>query len=187
MVGSSNGCVRFYDDQYRIEAWFEDIDLGSIHTISFSNIQEDGGSPVADSRATNDKLRDYKSFVCNDFIVIDDNARISLLKASQFEKIDREEKKGVVLLESIVAPIVCSAIRPYSNTLVISCENGTIYKWNFVEKPKSISVLRKFEDVPTCITFSSKGKYMAVATRVGSIHIYEVEIDEWQASPLLVA
>lgn len=122
VVGSSNGCVRFYDDQYRIQAWFEDIDLGSIHTISFSNLQEDNSSqPVADSRISNDKLRDYKNFVCNDFIVVDDNARISLLKASQFEKIDKEEKKGVVLLESIVAPIVCSAIRPYSNTLVISC------------------------------------------------------------------
>lgn len=123
MVGSSNGCVRFYDDQYRIEAWFEDIDLGSIHTISFSDLQEDSANspPIGDSRISNDKLRDYKNFVCNDFIVIDDNARISLLKASQFEKIDREEKKGQVLLESIVAPIVCSAIRPYSNTLVISC------------------------------------------------------------------
>ena len=42
MIGSSNGSIRFYDDQYRIEAWFEDIDLGAIHTISFSNITEDG-------------------------------------------------------------------------------------------------------------------------------------------------
>jgi len=32
----------FSDDQYRIEAWFEDIDLGAIHTISFSTISEDG-------------------------------------------------------------------------------------------------------------------------------------------------
>lgn len=37
VVGSSNGCVRFYDDQYRIEAWFEDIGIGSIYTISFSS------------------------------------------------------------------------------------------------------------------------------------------------------
>ncbi len=73
---------------------------------------------------------------------MDDKARVSLLKASQFEKIDREEKKGQVLLESIVAPIVCSAIRPYSNTLIISCENSVIYKWNFVEKPKTISILK---------------------------------------------
>ena len=41
VVGSSNGSVRFYDDQYRIEAWFQDIDLGSIHTISFSDIEQD--------------------------------------------------------------------------------------------------------------------------------------------------
>lgn len=50
VVGSSNGCVRFYDDQYRIEAWFEDIGLGSIHTISFSNISEDEDLPFADSQ-----------------------------------------------------------------------------------------------------------------------------------------
>ena len=37
VIGSSNGCVRFYDDQYRIEAWFEDIGIGAIHTISFSS------------------------------------------------------------------------------------------------------------------------------------------------------
>lgn len=124
---------------------------------------------------SNDKLRDYDNrFICNDFIVVDDNARVSLLKSSQFEKIDREEKKGVILLESIIAPIVCSTIRPYSNTLIVSCENSVIYKWNFVEKPKSISVLKEFrsEEVPTCINFSPKGKYMSVATRTGTINIH---------------
>lgn len=30
-------------------------------------------------------------------------------------------------MESIIAPIVCSAVRPYSNALVISCENGVLY------------------------------------------------------------
>lgn len=44
-----------------------------------------------------------------------------MLKSNLFQKIDKEEKKGLVLMESIVAPIVCSAVRPYSNTLVISC------------------------------------------------------------------
>ena len=143
VIGSSNGSVRFYDDQYRIEAWFEDIDLGSIHTISFSNLQEDRDGD--DSRISGEKNKEFKRFVCNDFIVVDDNARVSLLKSQQFEKIDKEEKKGVVLLESIVAPIVCSAIRPYSNTLTISCENSVLYEWNFIEKPKSISILKEFK------------------------------------------
>ena len=42
VVGSSNGSIRFYDDQYRIQAWFEEIDLGAVHTISFSSVMEDG-------------------------------------------------------------------------------------------------------------------------------------------------
>jgi hypothetical protein len=45
---------------------------------------------MSNSQASNDKLKDYKPFVCNDFIVVDDNARITLLKASLFEKIDKE-------------------------------------------------------------------------------------------------
>lgn len=36
IVGSSNGQIRFYDFQYRIIAWFEDEDITSITSISFS-------------------------------------------------------------------------------------------------------------------------------------------------------
>lgn len=36
VIGSSTGSIRFYDFQYRIIAWFEDIDIGSITSISFS-------------------------------------------------------------------------------------------------------------------------------------------------------
>jgi hypothetical protein len=84
VVGSSNGSVRFYDDQYRIEAWFEDIDLGAIHTISFSDLQEDGEVDAQDSRVSQDKLHNDKAFSCKDFIVVDDRARITLLKSSLF-------------------------------------------------------------------------------------------------------
>ena len=96
VVGSSNGSVRFYDDQYRIEAWFQDIDLGSIHTISFSDVQED--YDPEESRMSNQKLKMEKPFECKDFVVVDDKARITMLKSSLFEKIEREEKKGRILL-----------------------------------------------------------------------------------------
>lgn len=79
-----------------------------------------------------DAKKDYPEFKCNDFIVVDDNARVTMLKSALFQKIDKEEKKGLVLMESIVAPIVCSAVRPYSNALVISCENCVLYEWNFI-------------------------------------------------------
>lgn len=68
-----------------------------------------------------------------------------------------------------------------------------MYKWNFVQKPKSISFLREFkefnkpDEIPTSVIFSPKGKYMAVATRIGTIHMHEVQIDQWQTPALLVA
>lgn len=36
VIGSSTGSIRFYDFQFRIIAWFEDIDVGSITSISFA-------------------------------------------------------------------------------------------------------------------------------------------------------
>lgn len=45
-------------------------------------------------------------------------------------------------MESFVAPIVCSAVRPFANTIIVSCENSVLYEWNFVEKPHKIQVKR---------------------------------------------
>ena len=120
--------------------------------------------------------------------MVDNQARITQLKSSLFEEIEREEKKGRVILESFVNPIVCSAVRPFANTIIISCDNSVLYEWNFVEKPHKIQVKREFksEEIPTCLTYSPKGKFLAVGTRIGTIHMYEVELNDWQ-SPLLVS
>lgn len=62
-----------------------------------------------------------------------------------FEKIDKEEKAGEILMESIVAPIVSSAVRPHSSTLTVSCENSIIYTWDFEQKGSRIVALKQFE------------------------------------------
>lgn len=38
VVGASNGAIRFYDFQFRIIAWFENMDIGSITSVSFSTV-----------------------------------------------------------------------------------------------------------------------------------------------------
>lgn len=40
--------------------------------------------------------------------------------------------------------------------------------------------------MPTCLNYSPKGKFLAVGTKIGTIHMYEVEVNDWQP-PLLVA
>ena len=58
--------------------------------------------------------------------------------------IDKDKKKGSVLLQSIISPIVNIAVRPNSNTIAICCENGSLYQWDFQIKPQQIEVLKEF-------------------------------------------
>ena len=47
-------------------------------------MQEDFDQDPQDSRSSNDKIKNEKNFACKDFIVVDDRARITLLKSSLF-------------------------------------------------------------------------------------------------------
>lgn len=82
-----------------------------------------------------------KSYYSPDFIVVDYDAKITLLKASLFEEIDKDKKKGEPILSSIISPVVSISVRPNSSVLALSCENGRIYEWNFYEKTTSLKEL----------------------------------------------
>lgn len=87
-------------------------------------------------------------------------------------------------MQSIVAPIVSTAVRPNNNTIAISCENSVVYEWNFQEKNNTLHVLNDQlgqNEVPTCLNYSPNGKYLAVATKIGTIYMYEVETGDWQS------
>lgn len=34
--------------------------------------------------------------------------------------------------------------------------------------------------MPSCLTYSPSGKFLAIATKIGTVHLYEVDADEWQ-------
>lgn len=153
VVGASNGSIRFYDFQYRIIAWFEDIDIGSLTSISFSNepfLNWEEGSALPQ----NEEGKEEDNFNCPEFIVVDLEAKIYILRDSLFREVEREKKKGVLLLKSIVSPIVWISVRPGSNMMALSCENGGIWEWDFKEKGNSLQLLKMFEqEIPTCIDF----------------------------------
>lgn len=191
VVGASNGSIRFYDFQYRIISWFEDIDIVSITSISFANDGHNDHSESMKYAITGMEKEDKENepFDCPEFIVVDLEAKITILKGNLFEEIDKDNKKGTLLMKSIVSPIINISVRPNSNTLAITCENATIYEWDFHEKPNTLQFLKCFEsETPTCIDYSPDGKYLAVATKIGSLYFYVYDYDktEWQSSYLLI-
>lgn len=74
VVGSSSGAIRFYDFQFRIIAWFENMDIGPITSVSFSSTGN------YNSQILEKQEDEEKPLVCPEFIVVDLEARITLLK-----------------------------------------------------------------------------------------------------------
>lgn len=59
VAGSNDGAVRFYDMTFRLVAWFEDLQGGSVVSVSFANT-------LVDEHESED---DLDQFACPEFIV----------------------------------------------------------------------------------------------------------------------
>lgn len=94
------------------------MNIGPITSVSFSST----GS--YNSQILDKQEEEEKPLICPDFIVVDLEARITLLKPSLFEEIDPEKKKGQVLIKSIESPVQSLSVLPNSRTMVMACENG---------------------------------------------------------------
>jgi WD40 repeat protein len=92
-------------------------------------------------------------------------------------------------MQSIVSPIVATAVRPNSSTLVISCQNSKVYFWNFEDKRaiiQEVTVLNlQSDECPTCLNYSPNSKFLSVATAKGLIKF--LEIDKNDVTPAYVA
>jgi len=175
VVGSSNGSIRFYDFQYTIVAWFEDIGIGNITSISFSRRSPAYGKSI-------DEDHSKSSFDCPDFIIVDSECTVHMLRASQFDQIEAEQKKPEILMKLLKSPIRCMAVRPNSNYIAISCKNGNLYEWDYYEKTPILQPLKCWEEkyIPTCIEYSPDGKFLAVANSNGVINFFDYKKGDWQ-------
>jgi WD40 repeat protein/Ca2+-binding EF-hand superfamily protein len=180
VVGASNGSIRFYDFQYRIIAWFEDLGIGKITSISFSQESYRGDS----IKNVDDENQMDKPFRSPEFIVVDTDCTVTLLRSTLFDELEDSKRKRTIMMKLLNSPIVTIAVRPHSYTMAISCKNGSVYEWNFHDRKvildKPLRVFDSNNAFPTCLQYSPDGKFLAVAMDNGYINFYEVEEKKWQ-------
>lgn len=71
VVGNQDGTIRFYDFYFKVVAWFEELNLSNIKSISFSNTEP---KPSTDLQSEVDNV-----FKCSDFLVADDSSLVCML------------------------------------------------------------------------------------------------------------
>ncbi|CAK0831172.1 unnamed protein product [Prorocentrum cordatum] len=80
VIGASDGAVRFYDYQFRVQAWFEDLSAGAVKSISFERSGDDDP----------DEPADQEDFKCPKFLVSTGSALVVLAESKLFYELSPE-------------------------------------------------------------------------------------------------
>jgi WD40 repeat protein len=75
VCGNQDGTIRFYDFHFKVVAWFEELNLSTVKSISFSRTEP---------KAVEADEEGKPAFTCSDFLVTDDSALVCMLQSSIF-------------------------------------------------------------------------------------------------------
>lgn len=172
VLGSSDGAVRFYDFDFRLVAWFEDMNAGPVLSVSFAS----GGSQP--QRPPSAKENDGESsFHVPEFVVATSSAFIVGMNASLFGEHEPEKRRGTLLMQGINDTIHGLATHPLFAQVAISSYSGVVQLWDFTSK--RLLMMRKFDASdkfrPQCLAFSPDGRRLFVGFTSGVIKILHAQ------------
>lgn len=147
VCGFKNGHIKFYDFDFKIVSWFDDLGFSEVKSISFSkkkptaaatgnkmrNMLEAANTDNKHKKGDEDDEKDkYEEFACSDFLVADSSALICSLKAELFETIKgSQENQGYTIMCGTNSAICGVAVHPTEPMLVVACNDGTVFLWNY--------------------------------------------------------
>ena len=144
VAGYKNGHIKFYDFDFKIIAWFDDLGFSDIKSVSFSKkkpqkadhgktpLQFDQPPPTKKGQPEEDPRGHAEDFSCSDFLVSDANALICSLKSDIFEAIKSSgESRGYTLMCGINSSICGVAVHPFEPLVAIAGSDGFVLLWNY--------------------------------------------------------
>ena len=164
VTGGADGNIRFFDFQFRILAWFEDLDAGPITSISFDRDDEFTQGLVSKS--------DDEDFDAPNFIVGTSTALVIAVDSSTFEHPDLEASKGIKIAQGQEAPIQALSAHPSRPLLAVAGASGQLHLWDFYSK--RLVRVTMFNNLRAhSMTFDPKGQFLAVGFRNGVLKILD--------------
>ena len=158
VTGAADGHVRFFDFDFRVLAWFEDLDAGAINHVSFA-CQPAALEPRAGA-----------SLACPDFIVGTGNALVLACQPSMFEALTPDARRGTLLVQGQDAPVHGLAAHPLLPRFAVTGHSGLLQLWDYAEK--RLLLLRMFDRLlGNCLAFSPNGKLLAIGFTNGDIKV----------------
>jgi len=160
-LAGEDGAVRFYDLQFRLEAWFEDLEAGPITSVSFS-----AAAPNVDPSRLD--------FSVPDIVVGTRNAYIVGLEAIVFEEVEPEARRGTLLVQGMSDEVHGIATHPSQPYVVIASYSGALYLWDYNQKV--LVMVRQFDASrlrPRCVAYEPNANYIAIGFTSGIVKVLD--------------
>ncbi|CAD7951720.1 unnamed protein product [Amoebophrya sp. A25] len=179
VVGSSDGAVRFYDYQFRLQAWFEDLCAGSVTSVSFDSGEEqsaDGNGGSGQQGSEQSAASSDFQFSCPNFIVATASALVVACRSDLFFELEPQQRRGRLILQGLDSPVHGVCCHPTEPLLAVAGLSGFIHLWNF--HSKTLQTVKIFEKILPNILEYSKSGLLAVGFTNGQIRILNSELAE---------
>ena len=162
LCAGEDGAVRFYDYQFRIIAWFEDLQAGPVTSVSFANLP--APSP-----------QEIDGFTVPDFVVGTTKALIVGVEAAVFNELKADRRRGTVLSQGFDAPVSGIAVHPAATQMAIVTSVGTLALWDFVEKRLlNVRVLENVDKrIPEVLAFDPSCTFLACGQSDGTLTLLD--------------
>lgn len=217
IIGTTAGHVRFFDYQFLLLSWFESDKISEVTSISVCNRYFDYTKLQVNLKAKNEPF-DYPNFIVVDrdakifeINVLKYNENMSSNDISLKKSGDDSKKEEIIdtgkkmILQSIPGRVNSISSKPKvkpdqshdqgkekkieeNSQIAISCENGSIYIWDFAKKESQLTKLEQFQsspgEKPSCLQYSPNAQHLIVATNQRNIHCYKVIGRKWQKNIL---
>jgi len=159
--GGQDGHVRFFDFEFRIIAWFEDLDAGAITSLSFAV------PPPASSKRP---PLGASVLACPDFVVGTTNALIVSCTPGMFDELQAEERRGTLLVQGQDSMVHGLAAHPTLSRFAVTGRAGLLQLWDYSEK--RLLLMRMFDKLMGhTLAFSPNGKFLAIGFTSGLLKV----------------
>lgn len=157
-TGGADGFVKFFDFQFRLIAWFEDIKAGPITSISFANTSQQG---------------DREKFSCQPFIVATSNAAVIRLTDAVYYDVNGSNQPEL-LLRNHTGNVKAMAVNPNDGRVVTGSDAGELIQWDIINH---IAVNRACYDKLqiNALCYDPCEDFLAVGFTNGSIFVVTTE------------
>lgn len=176
VIAGDDGAVRIFDFLFRLEAWFEDIEAGSITSVSHALDRDvqDHSYNCQPHRQQEQQQSDMTSFVnaMPDMIIGTRKACIVCMEARLFQNIRPEDRRGTIIVQGTADETHGLALHPTDTLALIACSSG-IFLWNFDSKVLCIARMFEGSAKPCRAAFDPAGTFLAIGFTCGLVKMLE--------------